>query len=203
MKLYSKPGACSTADHIVLRWSGLKFDVEIVDADTMRGDAFRALNPTGAVPVLVDGDYVLTQNAAILGYIADSAPAAHLLGDGTARDRAEAARWIAFVNSDLHPAFKPMFMAGRYIEDAAQHDALKASARQRVRETFALADRRLADRDWLAGFRSGADAYLYITLLWAAKTGIDMSGFDRLAAFRARLDADADVREVLSAEGLA
>ena len=54
MKLYTKPGACSTAIHIDLCWTGQPFEVQVMDADSMKADAFRALNPSGAVPVLVD-----------------------------------------------------------------------------------------------------------------------------------------------------
>lgn len=203
MKLYTKPGACSTAVHIDLCWTGQPFEFQVVDADYMKSAEFRALNPSGAVPVLVDGDFVLTQNAAIVGYVADSFPQAGLAGDGSARQRAEAARWLAFVNSDLHPAFKPIFGPGNYIEDPAQHDALKAAARKRVRSLFEVADRQLAGREWLAGFRSYADPYLYITARWADRVGVDLSGLEHLAAFRARMDADAGVQQALKAEGLA
>ena len=203
MKLYTKPGACSTAVHIDLCWTGQPFEFQVVDADYMKSAEFRALNPSGAVPVLVDGDFVLTQNAAIVGYVADSFPQAGLAGDGSARPRAEAARWLAFVNSDLHPAFKPIFGPGNYIEDPAQHDALKAAARKRVRSLFEVADRQLAGRDWLAGFRSYADPYLYVTTRWADRVGVDLSGLEHLAAFRARMDADAGVQQALKAEGLA
>ena len=76
MKLYTKPGACSTADHIALHWTGGPFEVEVLDGKSMKGPAYLAINPAGAVPAVVDGDFVLTQNAAIMGYIADSFPAA-------------------------------------------------------------------------------------------------------------------------------
>ena len=203
MKLYTKPGACSTAVHIDLAWTGQPFEVEVMDAESMKAPAFRALNPAGSVPVLVDGDFVLTQNAAIVGYIADTFPQAGLGGDGSARQRAEATRWLAFVNSDLHPAFKPLFGPGNYIEDPAQHDAVKAAARKRVRGLFESADRQLQGREWLAGFRSYADPYLYITLRWAGRVGIDLSGLEQLAAFSARMEADAGVQRALKAEGLA
>jgi glutathione S-transferase len=203
MKLYTKPGACSTAVHIDLCWAGQPFEAQVVDADTMKSEAFRALNPAGSVPVLVDGDFVLTQNAAIVGYIADRFPQAELAGDGSPRQRAEATRWLSFCNSDLHPAFKPLFGPGNYIEDPAQYDAVKAAARKRVRGLFESADRQLQGREWLAGFRSFADPYLYITLRWAGRTGIDLSGLEQLAAFAARMDADAGVQRALKAEGLA
>lgn len=203
MKLYTKPGACSTADHIALQWSGLPFEVEVLDAAATKAPAYLAINPAGAVPAIVDGEFVLTQNAAILGYIADLAPAAQLHGDGSPQQRALASRWLAFANSDLHPAFLPLFAPALFIDDAAQHDALKTAARRRVRKLFERADERLSGRDWLAGFRSVADPYLYITLRWAPRVGVDLGGLDALAAFKARMDADDGVRAALAAEGLA
>ena len=57
MKLYSKPGACSTADHIALQWTGQPFEVELLTPQSMKEPAFLQVNPTGSVPALVDGDF--------------------------------------------------------------------------------------------------------------------------------------------------
>lgn len=202
MKLYTKPGACSLADHIVLRWSGLPFELQVMDAEGMKSPEYLKLNPAGSVPVLTVDDWVLTQNAAILGYIADIAPTSGLGGDGSARGRAEIARWVAFVNADVHPAFKPIFGSTRYLgEDkliALSHD----DARQKLRALFERADAHLRQHKWLAGDRSGADAYLFVTLRWAQKAGVDLRGLDGLAAFFDRMNADADVQAALKAEGL-
>ena len=85
MKLYTKPGACSTAVHIALQWSGQPYEFEVLaDYAALKSPAFLAVNPAGAVPAVVDGDFVLTQNAAIMGYVADRQPAAGLAGDGGA-----------------------------------------------------------------------------------------------------------------------
>lgn len=202
MKLYSKPGACSTADHIALQWIGQPFEVELMTPERMKSAEYRAINPSGAVPALQDGDFVLVQNAAILGYLADRHPQARLAGDGSPRQRAEAARWLAFCNSDLHPAFKPIFAPALFMADEGQHEALKQAARVRLRGLFESADRQLAGRQWLAGFRSFADPYFYITLRWAEGTGVDLSGLENLAAFRRRMEADAGVQAALKAEGL-
>ena len=203
MKLYTKPGACSTACHISLHWSGAAFGVQVLTAEEMKAPAYLAINPAGAVPALEDGDFVLTQNAAIVGYIADLNPAAGLAGDGSPRQRAEANRWLAFCNADVHPAFHPLFGPARFIGDESQFDALKAAARLRLRGLYVRAERQLEGREWIAGFRSYADPYLYITLRWAARTGVDLSGFDNLAAFVQRMEADAGVQAALKAEGLA
>jgi glutathione S-transferase len=202
MKLYTMPGACSTACHISLRWSGLPFTPHVLAREELKAPVFLAVNPTGAVPALVDGDFVLTQNAAILGYVADLAPQAGLAGDGSARQRAEANRWLAFANADLHPAFHPLFGPGRFISDESRHEAIRDSARVRVRSLFERADAALDGRDWIAGFRSYADPYLYVTLRWATRMDVDLEGFDRLSAFRTRMERDADVRAALNAEGL-
>ena len=202
MKLYSKPGACSTADHIALQWTGQPFEVELLDKDTLKAPAFLAINPAGSVPVVVDGDFVLTQNAAIMGYIADTHPQAGLTGDGSPKQRAEATRWLSFVNSDLHPAFKPLFGPGSFIGDEGQYDAVRATALKRLRGLFERADQQLEGRQWLAGFRSFADPYFYITLRWAAGAKVDLSGLDNVAAFKQRMEADPGVQATLQAEGL-
>lgn len=207
MKLYTKPGACSTADHIALQWSGRPFDVQVMDAKAMKEPAYLAINPTGAVPAITDvaadgGQFVLTQNAAIMGYIADSAPEARLAGDGSAQQRALATKWLAFCNSDLHPAFSPLFGPGAFSEDASHHEAIKAAARKRIRKNFEIADAALEGKQWLAGFRSVADPYLYVTLLWADAMKIDVSDLANLVAFKQRMQADPGVQAALKAEGL-
>lgn len=205
MKLYTKPGACSLADHIALYWSGLPFEAEIVDMATVKSPAFLAFNPAGAVPVLRDGDWVLTQNSAILHYIAQQAPDKALDGGADLRTRAEVNRWLAFLNADLHPTFKPLFGATRYLEDEAVIERTKADALGKLRGLFQRADAQLAaGNNWLAGTATAsiADAYLYVTLRWARGVGVDLSGCQALADFGTRMEADAGVQAALAAEGL-
>lgn len=203
MKLYTSPGACSTADHIVLEWIGKPYTFEVVSRDQRATPEFRKLNPAGAVPVLEHDGWVLTQNAAIMNYLVDLHPESGLGGDGTPKSRAEVNRWLAFVNADLHPAFKPLFGATGYLDDAAMIEKTKAHARATLRMLFGRADAQLANHDWIAGARSVGDAYLYIVTRWARAQGVDLSGYDHLAAFFARMEADPGVQKVLGDEGLA
>lgn len=203
MKLYTSPGACSTADHIVLEWIGKPYTFEIVSRDQRATPEFKKLNPAGAVPVLEDDGWVLTQNAAIMNYLADLHPESGLGGNGTPKSRAEVNRWLAFVNADLHPACKPLFGATAYLEDAAVIEKTKAHARATLRTLFGRADAQLEGRDWIAGARSVADPYLYIVMRWAKAQGVDFSGYANLDKFFARMEADAGVRKALEDEGLA
>jgi glutathione S-transferase len=76
-------------------------------------------------------------------------PAGALAGDGSARQRAEAMRWLAFVNSDLHPAFSPLFAPGKFIADESQHERCarpRANACANCRRRRAAGHARLAGR---------------------------------------------------------
>jgi glutathione S-transferase len=202
MKLYTKPGACSMADHIALRWIGKPFDLQVMEAAGMKTPEFLKLNPAGAVPVLELDGWVLTQNAAILNFLADTFPESGLGGDGTPRSRAEINRWLAFLNADLHTAFHPMFGSTRYLGDEAMIEKSKTNARQKLRELYERVDAQLAGKDWLTGSRSIADPYLFVTLRWARATQVDLSGLENLAKFFERMRADADVAATMAAEGL-
>ncbi len=201
MKLYTSPGACSLADHIALQWAGASFEAQIVDREQRSQPEFLALNPSGSVPVLQNGDWVLTQNAAILNYIADKFPEAELGGDGSPEGRAEVNRWLAFLNADLHTAFHPLFGSNAALGSEAEAQS-KELARQKLRGYFQRVDAQLTGKEWLTRSRSIADPYLFVVIQWARKTGVDLSGLDNLAAFDAHMSADPGVQAALKAEGL-
>jgi glutathione S-transferase len=203
MKLYYLPGACSMADHIVLEWIGKPYQAEAVARDALRSPEYLKINPDGSVPALVDDDgWAITQNVAILNYLMDRFPEAGLGGDGSPRARAEVNRWLAFLNADLHPAFKPLFSAQRFSADEAHHPSLQDTARQRLRGMFERLNAQLADRAWLTGNRSVADAYLFVVLRWAKAKQVDLHGLDHLDAFSKRMYADASVKAAMKAEGI-
>ncbi len=202
MLLYTKPGACSLADHIVLQWIGAPFEVTVVDGTQIKQPEYLKLNPAGSVPVLVVDGWALTQNLAILNYLADSFPDAQLGGDGTPRSRAEINRWLSLVNADLHPAFHPLFGSTKYLDDADAVDRTRQHAMQKIRGYYERLNAQLDGKDWLTGTRSIADPYLFVTLQWAKKLKLDLGGLDHLHAFQSRMLDDPGVRAAMSAEGI-
>ena len=203
MKLYTKPGACSLADHIALHWIGAPFDVQVMDATTLNSPEYLAINPASHVPALEVDGWLLTQNAARLHCPADSFPASALGGDGTPKSRAEINRWLAFVNADVHPTFHPMFGSTSYLGDEAMIEMSKDNARKKLRGLFQRANEQLTGKDWLTGSRSIADPYLFVTLRWAKGTKVDLSGLDNLERFFQHMSADAGAQQALKTEGLA
>jgi glutathione S-transferase len=202
MKLYYSPGTCALADHIVLEWIGKPFEVQRVSREERKQPAYLKINPAGAVPALEQDGWVLTQNAAILNYLADLYPEARLGGDGTAKGRAEVNRWLGIVNSDIHPEFKAFFGATAYLEDPAVIEKTQQHAREVLRTLFERVDAQLNGRDWVVGTRSIVDPYLFVTLRWAKSQNVDLAGLDNLAAFGKRMHADAGVQRAMKEQGL-
>src|SRR3954463_2562477 len=109
MKLYYSPGACSLADHIALIAARIDHEIEKVDLKiktTATGKDYRQINPKGYVPALeLDDGQILTENIAVLLYIADSS--GKLLPQGFAKWRV--IETTAFISTELHKNFKPLF----------------------------------------------------------------------------------------------
>lgn len=204
MKLFFSPGACSMATHIALEWIGQPYETHKVSIHGKKSAELLEHNPMGAVPVLEEDGWWLTQNAAILTYLVERFPEAGIGGDATPRGRAELHRWLGLVNSDIHPGFKPLFGATAYLGDEAMIEKTKDNARTTLLQRFEVVDQHLAGREWLVGSKhSVADAYLFVLTTWAPRVGIDLGGLKNLQAFIARMKADPGVERVLAAEAKA
>jgi glutathione S-transferase len=201
MKLYYLPGACPLASHIVLEWIGKPYETQAVARDELKQPAYLALNPLGAVPTLVDGDFVLTQSAAILEYLAELNPQVNLMPDDL-RERAEARRWLGFCNADVHRTFALIFGAQAYSDDAQVQQQLIEKTSAKLVQLFGVADKQLEGKEWLTGTRSVADPYLYTLLRWASAKKLPLDGMDNLKSFKARMEADPAVQAALKAQGL-
>jgi glutathione S-transferase len=109
-------------------------------------------------------------------------------------------QWLSFLNSDVHPAFKPIFTPGRFLPDPALASALRECARANVRSHLDRLDKRLEDRQWLTGQRSVADPYLFVMLRWALRRNVVVDGFENLARFSAQMYADAGAQAAIEDE---
>jgi len=202
MKLYFKPGACSMSSRIVLNELGLAFDAERVDTEaglTEAGADYRSINPKGYVPALeLDGGVVLTENPAILQFLADTRPAAGLAPAPGTVDRARLQEWLNFTSSELHKAFSPYFR-GRPPE-AAEKEEVEARLARRVEDV----ERGLADgRQFILGDRfTVADAYLFVVLNWSRFIGLDLARWPHVAVYVARLAERPSVHRAMREEGL-
>jgi glutathione S-transferase len=196
MELYFSPLACSMASRIVCYEAGAEPTFRRVDTRAGRtadGEDYLAINPKGMVPALrtEDGE-VLTENAAILQYLADRFPEARLAPSGFQRYRLQ--QWLSFVGSELHKLVFTPLLSPKFGDEA------KASAREAAAQRLAYLDRELEGREWLLDEFSVADAYMAAVLGWADFVKLDLAPYPNVAAYRDRLRARPAVARALGEE---
>lgn len=201
MKLYYSPGACSMAVHIALNELGLPYEPVQVDLKTHRlanGEDYYKINPKGYVPAIqLDDGTLLTECAALLQYLADRKPEAGLLAAPGTLERYRTLEWLTFVSSELHKGFAPLW-------NAAEPQAGKQLALEKLKQRFALLDAHLAGREFLMGKNfTVADAYAYTILNWTNFLKVDLSPWKNLQAYLRRVAERTQVRKTLHAEKLA
>lgn len=201
--LYYLPGACSFVPHTALEWIGKPYHAERMTHAKTKTPEYLALNPQGAVPLLVDGDFVLPQNIAILSYLDEMHPEAKIFGSHTPQDRAKAMRWLSFFNSDVHKAFMPLFRVVPYAEgNETLAQQMRDAAATTILNYLEVANKHLEDHAFFGEDICVADVYLYVMLGWCKKLGVDFSHLSRLKPFIERVEANPAVDAVRIQEGL-
>jgi glutathione S-transferase len=191
MKLYFAPGACSLADHIALLEAGARFEVEAVDIRTKRtasGEDFRAINPKGCVPaLLLDDCEVLTENVAVLDWIAEQYK--QLRRNGVL-SRTRQLEMLAFISTEIHRAFKPLWHGGG--------DEEKQKAREEVASLLQFTAAQMQGGYLFGDELTAADCYLFVMLRWAERFGIAVP--ESLLRLRLRMEARPSVQAALERE---
>ncbi|WP_427792152.1 glutathione S-transferase family protein [Brevundimonas diminuta] len=202
LKLYYSPGACAIASHIGLEEAGVDYEVEKIDlrSGQQRTPEYLAINPAGVTPALATSQGVITQNSAILAYVAQTHPNAGLadLNDPFAFARLQAFNgWLA---SSLHPAIGKALFSKPPLEGEAKDEAVKIAL-----EKYDLAENHYLAGPWVMGEdHSMADGYLMVFTRWARQAGLlDAARFPKLNAHLDRVQARPAVQRVLEAEGIA
>jgi len=200
MKLYYMAGACSLASHIGLYESGIKFETAALDRKTRRtsdGQEFNQVNSKGYVPALrLDDGQLLTENVAVLLYIADRNPAAKLAPAAGTLERYRLIEWLGFINSEIHKNFSPLF-------NPAAGEETKHYMRGNLAKRLDWLDTALGSKTFLMGDTfTVADAYLFTVLRWSAQVGIDVAKWANLKRYHAELAKRPHVVSAMKAEGL-
>ncbi len=186
MKLYYEPAAI-TCRPILMLLTEHDLDIQMEPLSLHNGDhladAYVALNPHRTVPLLVDGDFKLTQSSAILKFLADKAGSPLYPTDLAQRAQVNAAMdWLV---ADLYPHFGQSFIYPQILPNyrrptpEAQASAL-AWGLERVRERLALLETHMLgpDRDYLCGDAVSIADYLGASIVTAGEwVGFDYSPY--------------------------
>jgi len=207
LTLYYAPDTCARVTMVALEEAALPYDARLISfvRGDHRADWFRALNPRGRVPTLVVDGAPLTENMAILHWLAQVRPEAGLLPEASgAFEQARLLADLAWCASGLHPIVTRMRLPHFFCDrpDAAAN--VRALAEAAMIAEFRNIEARLAAGPWWYGERwSIIDAY--INWIWFRVTGcgLDASAFPRLQDHDRRLSDRPSVRKMLDVHAAA
>lgn len=170
-QLYYFPGNANLAPHILLEEIGADYKLVLVDRNKneQKSPAYLKLNPAGRIPVLVDGDLVLYEAAAICLHLADRHAAAELAPALGSNERAEFYKWLIYLTNTVHAELLLYFYPERLADDAAAAAQIKAHAESRTGDMLDLIETELAagTGPFLLGAAYRAvDPYLLMLCRW-------------------------------------
>jgi len=202
LTLYFSPGACSMASHIGLEEAGAAYEERPVRTShgEQHAPEYLKVNPRGKVPALVIDGQVLTENTAILVYIARRFPSARLLPEHP-MDEARCIATLAWFSSAVHPPFTRCMRAERF----ADSEAAQASVREMGRQSFWMhlqeIDGMLQDRQWIMGDQyTVADPYALVFYGWGLRIRLPMAELAAYTNWKDRMVLRPAVHRVLNRE---
>ena len=200
LKLFHAWGSCSLASLIALEEAGADYELAVMDtkAGDQRTADYLKINPKGRVPALITARGILTETPAILSYIAETHPAAHLLPED-AWARAQAHAFNAYLCSTVHVAHAHKHRGYRWTDDAAAQAAMTAAVPKNEIACFQLIEDDMLAGPWVLGETfSVCDAYLYTLTGWLEGDGVDRRQFPKVNALYDAVAARPAVRKVLA-----
>ncbi len=204
--LYYFPGNASLLPHMALREIGVPFELRLVDRsqDAQHSAEYLKLNPNGLIPVLVDGNLVLFETAAITLYLADQHPNAGLAPPPGTPERAQFYKWMVHLTNTPQAEYRAWFYPWQHVADPAAADSVKQASGERLGRMFDVIANQLGDGPWLLGERfSAADLFLLMLVRWGREMPHPPRNVAQLANHAQRVLARPAVQATFAAEGLA
>jgi glutathione S-transferase len=196
------------APHIALEETGADYEATRINilAGDNRTDAFRRINPKGYIPVLATDEGLISENPAILLYLAQTFPEARLLPSADPFGAAQVTSFNAFLASAVHTTYRHISRPRLFADGEAAHQALLAKVPEMLRRHFGLVEDMLADdRPWIFGDSfTVSDPYLFVYssyLFWKGDRG-DPQEFPKVLAHRERVLSRPATRRALDQEGI-
>jgi glutathione S-transferase len=205
LALYYYPGNASLLPHMMLREIGAPFELRLVDRDqnVQKSAEYLKLNPNGRIPVLVEGDLVLFETAAIALHLADKYPEAGLAPRVGSPERAEFYKWMVHLTNTPQAEYRAWFYPHEHVSDEAAASAVKQAAGERLNRMFDVISGQLGERQWLLGSRfSAVDLFLLMLIRWGRGMPRPPRTIPNLKAFAERVLARPAVLAAFKAEGI-
>lgn len=199
--LYYAPNACSLVPYVTLTEAGAAFEVRPVNLGKgeQRSPDYLKLNPAHKVPVLMIDDAVLVENVAIQLWIARNFPAAKLLPRDPMAEL-QAIGLLSWCASGIHPYLARINAPARVCDVAGTAESVRNLAAAQILENFAIAEERLADRDFFFDHFTAVDAHFFWCFRRATQFDLPLAGLVNCQAHFARMKERPSVRKLLAFE---
>src|ERR1700758_1699917 len=206
-QLHYFPSNANAAPHMVLEEIGQKYELVLVDRakNAQKSKEYLKINPNGRIPVLVDGDLVLSESAAIVLHLVDQHPSCGLAPEVGTPERAKFYQWLTFLTNSLQEELMiwqyPERLAG---DDAAAGEVVKRGAEARASAFLDVIEDHLKANGplFLGNKLSAADFYLVMLSRWARPMATPPRSRPNIAKLLDKVTALASVRRAYEQEGI-
>lgn len=204
MKFFYAPGSCALASHIALEEAGADYTAHRMDlkAGDQRKPEYLAINPKGRVPALVSDRGILTENPAILAFVAQSFPKAKLAPVDDPFAFAAVQAFNGYLASTVHVAHAHGRRGYRWADNQSSFDDMKRKLPETMAACFDLIEREMFKGPWVMGDAyTICDPYLFTIAEWLEGDGVDPTRFPKVHDHRRRMYERPAVKRALAAEG--
>jgi len=209
-KLFYYPSNASMAPHIVLEEIGQPFELVLVDRtqDEHKSADYLRLNPNGLIPVLVDGDMVLYETAAICLHLADTHPESGMAPALATPERAEFYKWLMWLTNTLQAALIVYFYPERWVDagNAPGAKQVQTHAEWKIGILLEQLESQLQSSEgpWLLGSQyTILDPYAFMLCRWTRGFTKPAREWPLLGQYLQRMLARPAIQRVIETEGLA
>ncbi|MEX2297863.1 MAG: glutathione S-transferase family protein [Dongiaceae bacterium] len=206
-RLYGNPGAASMTPHVVLMEANAPHEFIVIDLD--KGEQFDPeflkINPHARVPVLIDGDLVLHQSAAITLHLCERYPHLELVPAPSSPQRAKFLQWMMYLTNTVQEEHMHYWHADHYMESDSGRREMVQMAEKRLGDMWAHIDGAIASggHPYLLGDRcTAADIYLTMLTRWSRKLAKPPASYPHLKGLVDRVKARPAYQATLKAEGI-
>lgn len=207
LQLHHFPGNASMTPHVVLEELGVPYELVLVDRTTnaQRSPEYLKLNPNGKIPVLVDGDLVLYETAAIVLHLTDTHAGAGLAPPLGTPERGLFYKWLMWLANTLHAEMPLYFYAERWADTPDAAAQVQAHAEAHIAGMIDQLDAELARHGgpWFLGERySVLDPYVLMLARWTRGMARPARTLPQLGPYLQRMLARPAVQRACVQEGL-
>ena len=207
LELHHSPGNASMAPHMLLEELGVPYALRLVDRahNAHKAPEYLRLNPNGLIPVLVSGDLVLYETAAICLHLVDTHPQARLAPPVGTPERAHFYKWLAWLTNTLQSRLITYFYPERWADDPAAIAQVRRRSEEAIGPLLDQLDAELARHGalWLLGAHySAVDPYALMLGRWTRGFARPARSLPHLGPYLARVLERPAVRRAFEQEAL-